>query len=122
MVTDATGGSEAWSITHVIVGSPQQVAGVPFPDQLGDNSSRHERNVVGVCLDREQHLALVGRPFGRAFEKRILGRLLRPRLLCVQKGSTATGQACRKDVTTAREMSVWLHDGSPWYLRGGHSN
>src|SRR5262249_50690822 len=101
-------------VAHIIVGGPQQVAGVALLHELGDHSSRHEWNIIGVRLNRQQHLALVRRPFGRAFEKHVAGRLLRPRLLCVQEGGTATTQARRKEVATGWAVSAWLHKLSPW--------
>ena len=52
VIADFAGSSEAGGITHVIVRGPQQVAGVAFLDELGDLSRRHERDVVGVGLDR----------------------------------------------------------------------
>ena len=113
VVADAAGGSQARSIAHVIVGGPQQVAGVALLDQLGDHSPRHERDVVGVRLDRQQHLALVRRPLGRALDEHVLGRRVRPRLLGVQKGGTRTGNPRRQQVATIGHESARFHDASP---------
>src|SRR5262249_22209724 len=63
----------------------------------------------------EQHLPLVRRPPGRALEGRVAGRPLHPRILRVQEGRARTGQGRREQVTAVREVSAWLHRGSPWY-------
>ena len=81
VVADAAGSSEAGGIPHVIVRGPHKVAGVSLLDELGDRSRRGERDVVRMRLDRQQHLALVRRPFCGAFEENLARRLFRPRLL-----------------------------------------
>ena len=109
VIADAARSSEAGGIAHVVIGCPQKVAGVPLLDELGHRTRRRERDVVGVCLDGQQHFALVGRPFGRAFDDDFARRLLGPRLLkgCLQE--RCTGQRRRDHVTTVREVIVSLH-------------
>ena len=60
VVADGAGRAEAGRIAHIVVGGADEVAGVAFFDQLGDGAGGHERNVVGVGLDGEQDLSLMG--------------------------------------------------------------
>ena len=97
MVADAAGRSQARRIAHVIVRRPQQVAGAALLDKLGHDSRGHQRDVVGVGLDRQQHLSLVRRPFSRAFDEYIARLLLRSCILGINEGGTGAGQPRRKN-------------------------
>ena len=76
VLADGAGRPEPGGVAHVVVGCADQVAGVAFLDELGDRARGHERDVVGMGLDRQQHLALVRRALGRALEEDLARRFL----------------------------------------------
>ena len=69
VVADGAGRSKAGGVAHVVVGRPHQVAGVALLDELGDRPGGDERDIVGMGLDRQQHLALVRRARGCSFQE-----------------------------------------------------
>ena len=79
VLADGAWRSESGRVAHVVVGRADQIAGVALLNELGDGSRRKERNVVGVCLHGEQHLAFVKRLCRRTLEDDAAGRLGRLR-------------------------------------------
>ena len=71
MLADRAGRPQPAGIAHVIVGGADEIAGVAFADELGDRARRHQRDVVGMGLDRQQHLALVRRARGHPLERNV---------------------------------------------------
>src|SRR5262249_24539487 len=73
----------------------------------------HQGNVVGVGLNRQQHLSLVRLPFGRALDEHIARLLVRLSFLCIKEGGTGAAQTRRKNVATIQKGSAGFHRGSP---------
>src|SRR5439155_24287146 len=71
---------ERGSIAHIIVGGADEVSRVTFFDQFGDRAGRHQRDIVGVSLEREKHFPFVRLTGERALKKSFGGRR-RPLLL-----------------------------------------
>ena len=56
---DGTWRPQSGRVAHVIVGRTDQIAGVALLNELGDRSGREQRNIIGVGLHGEEHLAFV---------------------------------------------------------------
>src|SRR5262249_8389867 len=90
---------------HFIVGCPDQIAGVPFTDQFRDRPSRKNRNIVGVRLNRRQHLSRVRFARSRAFDKNVCAdrRISRlswmTRLLRTQLPARAHQRSANQEIT-----------------------
>ena len=59
VLADGARRAQAHGVAHIVVGRADEISRVSFFDQLGDRARRGERDVIGVRLDRQQHLAAV---------------------------------------------------------------
>ena len=77
VLADGARRSQPAGIAHVVIGRTQEIAGVALGYQLGNGACCIDRDVIGMGLDRQEHLALVGRLGRRPLEvhsgRRFLG-------------------------------------------------
>ena len=104
VLADGAGRPEPGGVAHVVVGRADQVAGVALLDELGDRAGGHERDVVGMGLDRQQHLALVRRARDHMLDRHVAGLVLR--------WGRSRSQEDRASQHTGEELTS-LHDFTP---------
>lgn len=95
---DGAGGAEARRVTHIVIGGADEVTGVALLNEFGDGAGGGERDVVGMSLDGEEDLALMGLASGGSFEN---GRSL----LCEQR----RGEEAREELAAAHGGIISIH-------------
>jgi hypothetical protein len=76
VLADRPGRAQPARVAHVVVGGADEVAGVALAHEFGHGARGRQRDVVGVGLDGQQDLALVGSSLGRALEEDVAGSFL----------------------------------------------
>src|SRR5205814_750521 len=101
VLADRSRCAEPGGVAHIIVGGADEVSRVTFFDQFGHRPRRHQRDIVGVSLEREKHFSLVRLAGDRALKKSFGGRW-RPLLRCGmgQSRERTSGDQVAKEIAS----------------------